>query len=448
MFIIKILKYFIIMVIIVFLILTIYGVYKGMKEKNKVAFFNQYYDYLKTAKTIFATEKSTEKELIEKGFYLHKNEWSEFDFNTINEETPAIIFSGLKKANAIRKYGFSFIYPFDGEVGFIGGSNIKEQEESCFTQKVHNFRCKYKNETAYIFKTIDLGKTFTKQNLKTNGSVNNIIKFNQKYFAIIEPYRGEGRTVISEDKGESWKLFKPFSIELFWDIDRFIYSKSKEINRRKYYDYFYTKDGGKTSQLLPQRMIDYAKDSMYNYPKKIFNLDGNRLVFLINNKLIFIDIDTLKKEQVELDIPKEKQIVNRDNIIGYYNNKKKEIYLTLEKQGVPYRNKIQKSLWFAKDKKLVELVSHLDKPLKFHVDGDYIGGLTRHNGLLVHIWTYDKGDRWNFELLPHYFWNRFNNGMTGYNQLWFSSFVKKKNGIKDDSYFIIGKIILPQKGEK
>jgi len=444
-FILKLLKYLVIAGVVIFLLLTVYGIYKGMKEINQRGFFSQYNDYLKTVQTLVSTESSTKRELTRKGFHYHENKWYEFNFSTIEGETPAIIWDGLKEMNAILKYGFSCLYPFDGKVGFIGGNDIREQWNKCREERKsssktmgYDIYCDDKNATVYLFRTVDGGKTFTKHHLKVHGKVTKITKFNEEYFVMIEPHLGEAKTFISKDKGESWTLFKPFSIELFFSRQRFIFSRPKEIGGRKYYDYFYTKDGGETSKILPNKIVGYAKSSMYQYPKKLFYLDIGKLVFTVKDELVLVDIDTLNEKRKILNIPKGKQLARYDGSTGYFNIKTKETYFLIENFGTHHKRKTQKSIYFPKENKIVSLPSKLDKVVKFKVDGDYIGGLTRQNGLLVHIWTYDKGDRWNFEVLPHYFWNEFYDGMSQNNQVWFPALVKNKKGVKNDSYFIIG----------
>jgi len=74
-----------------------------------------------------------------------------------------------------------------------------------------------------------------------------------------------------------------------------------------------------------------------------------------------------------------------------------------------------------------------------NVSGDYIGGFIKPKGILTHIWTMDRGKKWQFEILPQYL---FDTAFTGYGnkRIWMDAMFSVKAGKKNGSYFVLGTI--------
>jgi len=330
------------------------------------------------------------------GVKMQKNEWKEFDLDSVKGETPASLFGGLTKGQSILKYRFELMYPFDGKVGFVGGSDREDTRNMC--RENGGLKCREKNETAYLFRTIDDGETFTRQSLG-HGIVNNIKKSEESYFLNIhEADTYKDRTLRSDDLGKSWYKLGDFRIEAMFDKDKFIYSITKVIsigNRKK--TFFYSKDGGKTSQPLDKKILDYEKKSLTNR----LEIYKGELVFLIEETLVFVNIDTLEEKRI-------------------YGLK-------------------QESIWYPFLDTLVVFDKLPEELVLLHVRGNYIGGLLRYRGLLTHIWTMDKGNTWEFEMLSHYFWNTTYTGY-GNRRIYMDALVQGKDGVKKGTYLIMGKI--------
>jgi hypothetical protein len=373
------------------------------------------------------------------GLEMQKNEWREFDLDKVAGETPASLFGGLQQGQSLIKYRLELMYPFDGKVGFYGGSDREQQEDLCFKKNRTMLECAEKNETAYLFRTIDDGNTFTRYTFG-HGIVDKIHKIEDRYFINIhEADTWKDRTLRSDDFGESWVKIGDFCIEAMFDKNRFIYSITKVISiseREK--SYFYTKDGGKTAQALDKKIVEYYnKAQKQYYQRNGFQVYQGDLVFLIDENIIQIDIDTFEEKKTVLDKPPHIKL-NHLNV----NEENNELYIYVEDINAKekkYGKDVQSSIWYPLTNELVRFDKDIPYTLYLEVKGKYIGGLLRYRGLLTHIWTMDKGKTWKFELLPHYFWDT---AFTGYgnNRIYMEAIVKRKKGIKDGSYLIMGKI--------
>lgn len=369
------------------------------------------------------------------GMTMQKNEWREFDLDSIVGETPASLFRGTKQGQSILKYKFELMYPFDGNVGFIGGSNREQADRNAFTDgKREGFTTAYKNEQAYIFRTIDDGKTFTRQTLG-HGIVNSMRKVDNSYYINVhEADTYITHTFRSDDFGKSWNKLGNFRIEAMFDKNRFIYVLVKSVSRSKRsYTYFYTKDGGKTSKPLDEKLVAYYKKSLTDG----FEVYQGHLVFLIDETIIIVNIDTLEETRKTPKRPAYQTLnlleVDREN---------GEIYIFVQDMTAKlkkYSRIVQESIWYPFTNEFVKFDKDIPHTLILKVRGDYIGGLLKYRGLLTHIWTMDKGKTWQFEMLSHYFWNTV---FTEYrnNQIYMEAIVKGKEGVEKGSYLIMGKI--------
>jgi hypothetical protein len=379
----------------------------------------------------------TQKRLNAQGVSMQKNEWREFNLDNIPGETPASLFGGMTKAEAILKYKLELMYPFDGKVGFYGGSDREDiGDNHCRESK--DIYCEEKLETAYLFRSTDDGKSFTRYKLE-HGIVNGIKKSEGRYFLnVYEEDTKRDKTYISDDFGERWRKLGDIKIEALWSKERFIYSVSKAVPNevqvnKKVSEYFYTKDGGKTSQPLPQKIVAYAKEASMQ-----FYIYQGKLVFLVEGKLKFVDIDTLEEEEMALEVPKGKKIVG--NV--YVDKENRDIYFILQEQSITYGQSYQPSVWYPLSNEHVQLTKsppNEDGILYFDIAGNYIGGMTRVKGYLLHMWTMNKGKKWHYEMLPKYL---FDTAYTGYgnNRIWMEALVLGERGKRGTSMFVMGKI--------
>jgi len=381
-----------------------------------------------------------EWEMKYEGAKMQKNEWVEFDLDRVDGETPASLFGGLQLGQSILKYRLELMYPYDGKVGFVGGSD-RVKQENIWSDKNPPFgsegkRIPYewvmKNEQAYLFRTINDGKSFTRQALG-HGIINDLKKNGESYFINIhEADTYKDHTLRSDDYGKSWKKLGDFRIEAMFDKERFIYVVTKSISRaERKHSYFYTKDGGKTAKLLDKKLLTYKKKSLSN---SYIIYKGN-LVFLIERSLIFVNIDTLDEKIKSLKIPENLLLKRLEK-----DNEEEELYIVVENSNAKsVDNFKQESIWYPLSNELVVFDKLPEYILFMNVRGNYIGGLLRYRGLLAHIWTMDKGREWKFEVLPHYFWESSFTGY-GHGRIYMDAFVQSKKGVKKGSYLIIGKI--------
>ena len=364
------------------------------------------------------------------GMTMQKNEWREFDLDSVTGETPASLFGGLQKGQSILKYSFKLMYPFDGKVGFIGGSDRDQIIEDAKNEPLATSE---KNEQAYIFRTIDDGQTFTRQTLG-HGIVKRIKKIDNSYFINIKEEDTKiSKTFRSDDLGESWKFIGNFYIDALFEPNRFIYVTTTKVGKELIFKEFYTKDGGKTSQPLDEKILDYEKKSLTNG----LQIYKGHLVFLIDETLIFVNIDTLEEKRTSLKRPPyqllKQLIVDKESgelliYVKDMNAKKKQ-----------YDKMVQSSVWYPLANELVKFDKDIPHTLLLRARGNYIGGLLRYRGLLTHMWTMNKGKTWQFEMLPHYFWD---SAFTGYGngRIYMKALVQGKEGVEKGSYLIMGKI--------
>lgn len=390
-----------------------------------------------------------------KGLMMEESKWEEFDFTDIAGETQAIIFGGLVKQNALGNYRIRTFYPFDGTVGFVGGSDYNKQNElqnielfdkKTITQEEYDSHWPDKYETAYLFRTDDDGETFTKDNLG-NGYIAEIIKHKKNYYAIVENYLLEAKTFTSKDNGKRWKEFFHESIELFFDTKHFIYSELtniKSVNAPLRYKYFYTNNGGKSAVPLSTKIVQYAINMQINLNYRLrFDMYQGKLIFLDNEDLVFIDIETQKEDRKHLSLPKGYKIATPTSRI--YGENKYEFmrrtrgdrhntnvlqinkedgrpYIYLQKIDEPEEEPAQLSIWYPLENKHIVFNKDISKIVPFKVSGNYIGGFIKKTSLLVHIWSLDYGENWHYEVLPDYY--LLNGPKVAYDKIWMTALVR------------------------
>ena len=382
-------------------------------------------------------EYLTRWELYKEGLVMQKNEWREFDLDKVPGETPATVY-GMPGKQAILKYDdFDLMYPFDGSVGFYGGSDRRAMREQC--RDHGGLECREKNETAYLFRTVDDGKSFTRQSLG-HGVVDGVKKLGSRYYLNVhEADTFKDRTYISDDLGEHWSKLGDFRIEALFGTDRFIYSQTivtTTIANRKTY-YYYTKDGGKTATPLNDRLLSYLEQSKSLSYNRLFHVYQGRLLFLVEDKLISIDMETLEEQSIPLKKPPHQLLDGMDvdpESGRLYIFTKDADFKPTEKRKFP-----QLSIWFPFEDIFVKFDKGLYREVHFNVRGNYIGGLIRYRGILTHIWTMNYGKTWEFEVLPHYFWDTADTGY-GNNRIYMIAYVFGKKGVKKGTYLIMGKI--------
>ena len=365
------------------------------------------------------------------GMTMQKNEWKEFDLDSVAGETPASLFGGLQKGQSILKYNFKLMYPFDGKVGFVGGSDREDTRNKC--RENGGLKCREKNEQACIFRTIDDGKTFTRQTLG-HGIVKRIKKIDNSYFINVEEEDTKiSKTFRSDDLGESWKFMGNFYMSALFEPNRFIYVTTTKVGKELVFKEFYTKDGGKTSQPLDEKILDYEKKSLTNG----LEIYKGHLVFLLDETLVFVNIDTLEEKRTVLKRPPyqllKQLVVDKESgeLLIYVKD--------MNAKEKKYNKLVQSSIWYPLTNELVKFDKDIPHALSLRARGNYIGGLLRYRGLLTHMWTMDKGKEWKFEMLSHYFWE---SASTGYSngRIYMEALVQGKEGVKKGSYLIMGKI--------
>lgn len=379
-------------------------------------------------------EYLTKWELHKEGLVMQKNEWGEFDLDNVSGETPASLFHGLQSGQAILKYRFELMYPFDGKIGFYGGSDRSQLTENTNIEFLDTVE---KNETAYLFRTIDDGKSFTRQSLG-HGVVNALKRYaNRYYLNVHEADTYKDHTFTSDDLGAHWHTLGDFRIEALFDTNRFIYSKTKSLSiSERETTYYYTKDGGKTGAPLNAKLLNYLEQSSSVSYDNRFHIYQGKLVFLVEDKLISVDIDTLQEQNISLKKPPHQLFDGMDidpESGRLYIFTKDDDFKPTQKREFP-----QLSVWFPFEDIFVKFDKGLYEDLGLRVRGNYIGGLMHYRGILTHIWTMDYGKTWEFEVLPHYFWT----ALIGYgnNRIYMTAYVQGKKGVKKGTYLIMGKI--------
>lgn len=414
----------------------------------------------------------TDLSIKQKGLTMQTTKWKEFDFTDIAGEEQAVIFGGLTKAEALLNYRIYTFYSFDGEVGFVGGSDYDKQDRIYFDSLNDgddvDIDAPHKQETAYIFKTNNDGKTFSKHALG-RGFVAEIIKYNKNYYAFVEDYSKNTKTFISKDKGKSWNLYYPAAIEAFFSEHRFIFSEPSGIQTVQSvlrFNYFYTKDGGKTSVPLSDKIMNYAKNMHPKYQRNfrlIFNIYDGKLLFIEDESLITLDIDTQKEDRTVLKFPEGYKLASyasreygknlleshktRDRNLNtlQINKENGKPYIILQKDNTKDTVPEQISIWYPFEDNHIVFDKKVSKNIPLKVSGDYIGGFIKKNGILIHTWTLNNGKTWEYELLPDYYL------LVGpkviYNNVWMTAIVRGdrpdgKEGYPKvkGSYLIMGKL--------
>ncbi|MCF6245599.1 MAG: hypothetical protein L3J43_11275 [Sulfurovum sp.] len=426
--------------------------------------------FLTNTKPIDILKWFAEYSLKVQGLKMKTNNWKEFDLINISGETPAEIFGGLDTINPLGKYRIRSFYPYDGKVGFFGGSDYDEQDRMYIGSLKKGDKVDVywsaKHSTAYLFKTNDDGQTFTKHSLG-EGEVAEVIKFKENYYATVENYLHEAKTFVSTDQGQTWETFFHKSIELFFDSNQFIYSELTEIksaHNPQRYKYFYTTDGGNTSLALSEKIFQYAIDMQENLNYRLrFNLYQGKLLFLNDEDLIFIDMKTQKEEITPLLLPKGYKIANK--ISRKYGENKYEFlvrtrgyrhntnalrinpedhrpYIMLQEKESSDKKPSQLSVWYPFDNIHIIFNKKLSQVIPFQISGNYVGGFVKKNGLLTHVWTLDQGKNWAYEILPDY--SLLEGQRVMHNKIYMTAMVhgKRHDGKKDypqikGSFFIM-----------
>ncbi len=374
---------------------------------------------------------------------MQQNEWREFDINSVKGETPAKsnIFKG--KQPSIDKYKFKLMYPFDGSVGFFGGGDFedkyvearKQKLEGTYTHNSHEYNYAYKNETAYLFRTIDDGKTFTRMSFG-HGTVESMLKADGVYFMGIKEQDTENvKTFRSIDFGETWQFMGDFYLHKSWQFtkDRFVFTTVNKKGKKTIYKKFYTTDGGKTSKPLDQRIKELKEKAQSH------SIYKEKFVFLIGRELVFVDLDTMKEERKPLKLPPYKTFTKNPHMT--VDSESGKLYFVLEDiNGIKKEKGYKQTLiWFPFTNELVEFKKNLPVRVPMGVHGDYIGGIFKYKGVLTHAWTLNKGIKWNFEVLPHYSYNTYYTRIQN-KRIYMRAMVYDKDGVKDGSYIMLGKI--------
>jgi hypothetical protein len=352
-------------------------------------------------------------------------------------------------ANALQNYQMRAIFAFYGTVGFVGGIDYEKQKElqnielfdkKTISQENYDSHWPNKHETAYLFRTDDDGENFTKIGLTKGCHVDEVFKYKENYYAIVENYLMEYKTYVSKDKGKTWKVFFDGAIELFLSEKKFIFSlyvsrkNNTDKNNDNLYHFFYTTDGGKTSMPMPKEINKYTKYG------SVFNLHKKKLLFLEKETLVWIDIDTLEEEKMPIKFPLGYKAASGEsryygkNPLAYRENMRAQNnliqinkengrpYIYLQKADAPKDKPTQMSVWYPLENRHIVFDKQISEIVPLKVWGDYIGGFIKSSSLLVHIWTMDNGKSWKNEVLPDYYLLK---GIkVAHNRVWMTALVR------------------------
>ena len=345
-------------------------------------------------------------------FIKSSNQWREFNFDNIEGETPGKVF-GKTVIPAFGKYRIWQIKVF-ADIGFILGDNSEELRS---TDNINDIRNVDQLEKAYIFRSTDHGRTFSKQELG-HGSARSIIRVgNTFYLSIYMQDTKNSELLRSNDRGETWQKADWFP----WAaLDEQTYLRGinpVEISR----------DQGQTWEQANRKLQTYSS----KYEKdQVFVYEG-KLVVLDRRSLVFFDPKTNETETVPLKIPEGKIAVD-----PWVDKESGELYLTLFDDIVGNPRTTQGAIWFPLKDEIVKFEEKLEGTVFLQVAGNYIGGFTKIENRLMHVWTLDRGKTWHYEMLDYYFWDTAKGYGNG--QIWMQTFVRGKEGLPKGTYLAIG----------
>jgi hypothetical protein len=354
-----------------------------------------------------------------------ENSWRVFDFRDIEGETPDTG-ADPKGYPALSKYEVQDIKIYD-DVGFVTGDNRREIRTSA--RRPMSLDEAEELMEAYLFRTIDGGKTFEKQSFG-KGTAYSITRVEDIFFLlVINKAKNDSTTYISNDFGATWD-------EEVIPYETFINKQIRIAYKENRLDVLnITKDGGKTWQRVSsslQKYYDFIKEKA---PYLTPIVCSDKLVTLRDRKLYFFDIEADKEEIMPLNVPQRKII---DDGTLHCDKETGELSIRLFHDVVGNPRETQSSIWFPLQDKEVVFDKKLPNPVYLGVHGKHIGGFTRVEGVLTHIWTLDKGETWNYELLPNYFFEK--NISYGNGEIWMEVLLRGKKGMQNGSYLAIGKI--------
>jgi hypothetical protein len=349
-----------------------------------------------------------------------ENSWREFDFRDIKGETPD---KGAdpKGYPALSKYEVQDIKIYD-DVGFVTGDNRREVRTNA--GRPMSLDEAEELMEAYLFRTTDGGKTFEKQSFG-KGSALGIRKVNSDLYLTIGIHFSESKPTFlkSQDLGYTWTEV---------DFIPWVVLNTQIMIQGTHGDEQITFDGGKNWEKVSKNLQTYL-DQFPKYDRP--TAYQNQLVKQQDRKLYFFDIEADKEEIMPLNVPQGKIL---DDGTLHCDKETGELSIRLFQDVVGNPRETQSSIWFPLQNKEVVFDKKLPNPVYLGVHGKHIGGFTRVEGVLTHIWTLDKGETWNYELLPNYFFEK--NISYGNGEIWMEVLLRGKEGVQNGSYLAIGKI--------
>ncbi|MCP4970308.1 MAG: hypothetical protein GY932_06935 [Arcobacter sp.] len=365
--------------------------------------------------------KYTEKIIKKSGARKMNNEWKEFNFDNLEGESRYIskLAEKGKSFPAFEKYSIGQIKIYN-DVSFVLGSDLNQ------AQQVVDILDAEKHEIAYLFISKDNGKTFKKQTFG-HGSAQIIKRIkNTLFLDILENDTDKRKSFKSKDLGATWIEISPkyLTPKYLLNEDKYIHN----INGGN--KMFITNNGGESWNNVSSELQKYFDNS--NKIELPIVYKDNTMVVYKNKKLIFFNIDNNKSEIKDISIPGGK--IGENLKLDVESN---ELYLSIY-DDINNPRLSQPSILYPLKNELVVLDKELQEIVYLKVANKYIGGLIKIKGVLVHIWTLNKGKNWNYEVLKHYFWNT----AVGYGneQIYLVTAVRKKEGIENGRYLAIGKI--------
>lgn len=352
-----------------------------------------------------------------------KNKWREFDFSKIKGETPFMA-NGVTPTPALGKYKINDIkiYP---DIGFLAGSD----EYAVINDDIRNELLKDgikisddipRNKSAYIFFTLDNGRSFNKIMLD-HTSIESIVRADDVFYATARKNSGDFALYQSIDMGETWNQVPYIEYIGFFSRQKYLFTPKDE---KKIY---LTNDGGKTSVELPLEV-------QMHFLENRVSLYKNGVIFLTGETITHFDVDSMEYKEININFPKN-LADNKKRL--FVDEESGDIYFSISKNKGAYN-----AIYYPLDNKLVDIDDKIKKKLperiKLQVSGKYIGNIIHYNGVPIHIWTLNKGKFWNKEVLDDYLLDQ-KMGI-GSGKIWLQTYVKIKpnKSLKKGTYLAIG----------
>lgn len=362
-----------------------------------------------------------------KKFTEVKTQWTDIDFTTaIIGETPFVSKINHKSYPSLEKYRINGIYGIKNVLLVYGSDEreVTDKWEVKFGVPLSDENYVGRNEKAYIFRSIDDGKTFDKICLG-HGTVEYsrnppIFTNNTLYIQVDEQDTKKIRYYRSTDLGKTWvsNAWKP---SFAWSNGMmFIEHTPSPYEEEILKTVTMSQDGGKTWHPLSGTLKEF-----YDKTQSLQQLNDHTIVGMTENKeFLFLDLKTMQIEKKVFEIPEHKKIVG----FAISNH---QLGLEIEEYTLNEGSDTQTSYYFPETKEYVHLPKQLPYQIYWDVKDNYIGGFFNYGdevfGVPVHVYTLDRGKTWKYEILDKYNLMKVPAYIDG--QLWFVASKDSAGGI-------------------